>query len=64
MQIVQGIQQRKINRNRATLGGKIMTDHEKLDQIRLAVSKSLNGNLAELERQQAIKLIEEMRKKL
>lgn len=41
-----------------------MTDHEKLDQIRLAVSKSLNGNLAELERQQAIKLIEEMRKKL
>ena len=41
-----------------------MTDQEKLEQIRLAVGKALNGNITELERKQVIKLIEEMRDKL
>jgi len=37
-----------------------LNDYQKLEHIRLAVGKALDGNLTELERQQALKLIEEL----
>ena len=63
MQIVQGIQQSKINRNRATLGGNMenLNDYQKLDWISFAIQEALNGNIGELE--QALELVEDLRDK-
>ena len=41
-----------------------LNDYEKLDWIHFAVQEALNGNLGELEREQALEFIEELREKI
>jgi len=62
MQIVQGIQPGKINRNSGALNMENLNDYQKLDWISFAIQEALNGNIGELE--QALELVEDLRDKL
>ena len=61
MQIVQGIQPGKINRNSGALNMENLNDYQKLDWISFAIQEALNGNIGELE--QALELVEDLRDK-